>query len=103
MMTQSRSKDEFIQQASMSQRLADKIPIYQKLAGSDTEISESIGILTVFGKHKILDLKEPGFKLIMDILEVRRQAAFATSERVNEITKMGMQMPRAEEDIDGDE
>lgn len=101
-MVQSRSKYEFYQEATMSQKLADKIPIFQNLAGSDPETSQSIAFLTILGKHGYLDLNEPGFKLIMDLLNVRRQALFATSERVNEISKMGMQMPRGEDIIDAD-
>ena len=31
----------------------------------------------------------------------RRKAIFATSEKVNEITKMGLQMPKAEDEFYG--
>ena len=95
-MPQSRSKYEVWRQASLSQILADNIPIYQKLAGSDPETSESIGFFEILGQHKIIDLEDPNWKLIMDLLNVKRQALFATSEKVNEITKMGMQMPKGE-------
>ncbi|GAH62073.1 unnamed protein product [marine sediment metagenome] len=95
-MPQSGSKEWFRQGATLSQQLASKIPIYQKLAGADPETSTSIAILKVFGEHGLIDLNDPGFKLIMSILNAKRQALFATSERVNEITKMGMQMPRGE-------
>ena len=98
-MPQSRSKYEFWKEASLSQKLAYKVPIYQKLAGSDPEISESIGFLEILGQHKMIDLENPSWKLVMDLLNVRRQARFATSEKVNEITKMGMQMPKSEDII----
>ena len=98
-MPQSRSKYEFWKEASLSQKLADKIPIYQKLAGSDPETSMSIGFLLTLGEHGILDLEDPSMKLMMDLLNVKRQAQFATSEKVNEITKMGMQMPKGKDVI----
>jgi len=36
---------------------------------------------------------------MLDLLDVQRKAAFATSEKTNEITKMGLQMPKAEDII----
>jgi len=98
-MAQSRSKYEFWKESSLSQKLADKIPIYQKLAGSDPETSMSIGFFEILGSHGLIDLTEPNMKLMMDLLNVKRQALFATSEKVNEITKMGLQMPKAEDII----
>ncbi len=98
-MPQPRSKYEFWKEASLSQKLADKIKIYQKLAGSDPETSMSIGFFEILGQHGIIDLTEPNMKLMMDLLNVKRQALFATSPKVNEITKMGMQLPKAEDII----
>ena len=98
-MVQSRSKYEFYKEASLSQKLAYKDPIFKKLAGSDPETSQAIGFFEILGKHKIIDLEEPSWELVMDLLNVRRKALFATSEKVNEITKMGMQMPKAEDEF----
>ena len=98
-MPQNRSKYEFWKESSLSQKLAYKIPIYQKLAGSDPETSMSIGFFEILGEHGLIDLKEPNMKLMMELLNVKRQALFATSEKVNEITKMGLQMPKAEDII----
>ena len=98
-MPQSRSKYEFWKESSLSQKLAYKIPIYQRLAGSDPETSMSIGFFEILGEAGILDLEDPAMKLMMDLLNVKRQALFATSEKVNEITKMGLQMPKAEDII----
>jgi hypothetical protein len=94
-----RSKYEFWKEASLSQKLADKDPIYQQLAGSDPEISEAIGILLVLCELGVMDKKDPNVKMILAILDVKRKARFATSERTNEITKMGLQMPKAEDII----
>lgn len=94
-----RSKYEFWKEASLSQKLAHKVPIYKKLAGSDPETSMCIGVFEILGQHGIIDLEEPSMKLMLDLLNVRRQALFATSEKVNEITKMGMQMPKGEDII----
>ena len=98
-MPQNRSKYEFWKESSLSQKLAYKIPIYQRLAGSDPETSMSIGFFEILGEAGILDLEDPAMKLMMDLLNVKRQALFATSEKVNEITKMGLQMPKAEDII----
>jgi len=100
-MTQSKSKYQFYQEASLSQKLAHRDPIYKKLAGSDPATSEAIGAFLMWGKHGLLDLEEPSMKLFMDMLDVRRKALFATSPHTNEITKMGLQMPRAEYEFDG--
>ena len=95
----SQSKYEFWKEASLSQKLADKIPIYQRLAGSDSELSDSIGVLLVLCEFGILNEKDPNTKLLLAILDVQRKARFATSDKVNEITKMGLQMPKGEDII----
>ena len=95
-MTQSKSKYQFWQEASLSQKLSDKVPIYQYLAGSDPETSEAIAFFLTLGELKYIDLEEPSMKLMMGMLNARRQALFATSPHTNEISKMGMQMPKGE-------
>lgn len=98
-MTQNKSKFQFYQEAILSQRLSAKYPIYRKLAGSDQQISESIGILHYLGEKGIVNKTDVEF--IIGLLDVMRMARFATSERTNEITKMGMQMPKDEHEISG--
>lgn len=92
---------EFRQQASLSQQLADNDSIYQELAGNDPQISESIGVLRILIDNKIIP-NDSETQLILDILNVIRKARFATSEKVNEITKLGLQMPRRESVYDGE-
>ena len=41
--------------------------------------------------------------LLKALLNEKRKALFATSQKVNEISKMGMQNPRAEDDFYGSE
>lgn len=96
-MPQSKSKYQFYQEASLSQKLADKIPLYQKLAGTDRYLSDSIAVLEFFRSRKVFAKDDPEIDMIIGLLNVLRMSAFATSERVNEITKMGMQMPKAED------
>lgn len=96
----SRSKYEFIQEASLSQKLANKDSDYVELAGANPKISRTIQRLKVLAKHKIINLKD--FQLILDLLNGDRKALFATSEKVNEITKMGLQMPRGEDIVGAD-
>ena len=96
-MTQGKSKFQFWQEASLSQKLADKIPIYQILAGTDVQISDSIAVLTYISDKE--NLKKSPVEFMLGLLNVLRISHFATSEKVNEITKMGMQMPKGEDII----
>ncbi len=100
-MPQGRSKREFYQEASLSQKLAYKQPEYSDYAGADPEISLSLAVLNILAKHKMIDLDDPNWKFIKDLLNEQRKAIFATSEKVNEITKMGLQMPKAEDEFGG--
>jgi hypothetical protein len=100
-MPQSRSKYEFYKEASLSQQLAHKHPEYKEYAGSDPEISLTLALFNVLAKHKMIDLSDPNWKFIKDLLNEQRKATFATSEKVNEITKMGLQMPKAEDEFGG--
>jgi hypothetical protein len=93
----SRSKYEFWKEASLSQQLAEKDKDYVELAGSDTKTSLKIQRLKVLARHKIINLER--FQLILDLLNGDRKARFATSDKVNEITKMGLQMPKGEDII----
>jgi predicted hydrolase (HD superfamily) len=99
--SENRSKYEFMQSASLSQKLAFKIPIYQKLAGADPETSLQIAFIeTLITEGKIK--RDAKVDLLLKLMNAKRQALFATSDKVNEISKMGMQMPKAEEEIDFD-
>jgi hypothetical protein len=93
-MPQNQSKYEIWRQASLSQILSDKIPLYQKLAGADVEISDSIAVLSYINDPE--NFKQSPIEFMLGLLNVLRISHFATSEKVNEITKMGMQMPKGE-------
>ena len=98
-MPQSRSKYQFYQESSLSQKLAHRHPEYSEYAGTDQRISLKIATFKTFAHFGYIDLEEPGIKLLMYLLNEKRKAMFATSEKVNEITKMGLQMPRAEDEV----
>lgn len=95
----SKSKYGFYQESSLSQKLADKHPEYTEYAGSDPKTSLLIARLNTLIKFKLLDPKDEGVKLIIALLQEKRKALFATSEKTNEITKMGLQMPKPEDVI----
>lgn len=103
MSPQSRSKYQFIQEASLSQKLAHidekkaKRATYSEYAGTDPKTSLMIARLNVLAEFGIIDLEDPNIKLAKALLNEKRKAVFATSERVNEITKMGLQMPKSED------
>ena len=100
-MPQSRSKYEFYKEASLSQQLSHRYPEYKEYAGADPKISVTLATFNILHKHNIIDLKDPTWKLIKDLLNEHRKALFATSEKVNEITKMGLQMPKSEDEFFG--
>lgn len=100
-MSNSRSKYEFYKEASLSQQLAHRHPEYSEYAGADTRISLTLALFNILSKHGKIDLEEPGWKFVKDLLNEQRKAIFATSEKVNEITKMGLQMPKAEDEFYG--
>ena len=94
-------KEWFRQGANLGQQLGDQIKlgetrVYPQLAGSDPETSEAIGFFLVLDELGDIDLEEPSLKFLMAWLNIKRQALFATSEKVNEITKMGMQLPKSD-------
>jgi hypothetical protein len=102
-MVQARSRDEFIQQASLSQQLSSLFKEFQDYAGADQELSIKISRLKMFIKHGYLDGKDPNVILLMDLLDAERKAAFASSDKVNEITKMGLMMPKTLTQYEGAE
>jgi len=91
-----KDKEWFRQGANLAQQLSDDKPMYQFLAGSDPETSEAIAFLLTLGEMKYIDPEDPSIKLLLALLNARRMALFATSEKNNEITKMGLQMPRSD-------
>ena len=96
-----KSKYEFFKEASLSQKLAHKHPEFSEYAGTDPEISQTLALFNVLNTHKKIDLTDPNWKFIKDLLNEQRKAYFATSERTNEITKMGLQLPKAEDEFYG--
>lgn len=99
-MPQSRSKYEFRQQASLAQKLAHKHPEYAEYAGADQKISISIAALNVAAAFDLIDSKDSGFLFVKAMLNELRKAILATSDKMNEITKMGLQMPKGASEID---
>ena len=98
-----RSKYEFRQQASLSQQLAYKEPDYVDLAGSDPETSIKIQSIKDLIRMGYIDGDNEGIKIMLVMLNGRRKALFATSVHLNEISKMGMQMPKGISEVDFDD
>lgn len=94
----SKSKYGFYQEASLSQKLSFSFPEYVEYAGSDAETSLAIARIKVLVEFGFLPKpeKKNTTALILAILNEERKARFATSEKTNEITKMGLQMPKSE-------
>ena len=86
-----RSSDEFRQQASLSQKVSYDIPLIRKLAGSDVQISDSIAVLSYINDPE--NFKKSPTEFMLGLLDVLRLSHFATSEKVNEISKLGFMLP----------
>lgn len=95
-MVRGKSKEQFIQEASLSQKVAAYYPEYSDYAGSDPQISESIAILNFCAYFDLFDEEDQGFQMMKGLLNEIRKARFATSDRVNEITKLGFHLPKKE-------
>lgn len=95
-MSENRSKYETYQFVALGSRLGQRIPIYQRLAGSDPETSLQIALINVMIDNKMME-DTPEIQLVLAVLNAKRQALFATSDKVNEISKMSMQLPSDEE------
>jgi len=92
-----RSKFEFYESSIMSQRLSYSDSDFKELAGSDPETSTAIQAIKDLITLKLIDGNNEGINIILTLLNGRRKALFATSERVNEISKMGMMLPKGDE------
>ena len=106
-MSQSRSKEWFRQGASLSQKLSAEMSEFADYAGTDPRVSLKLARLRILGQHGLIDMKDPEIELMWDLLNEDRKALFATSETTNEITKMGLMMPKkdaivTEKDYDED-
>ena len=92
------SRYEFWKEASLSQKLADLQAMYPKLAGSDKELSDSIAILTYLTDPEKIKLMETDpMQWLLGLLDYLRMSAFATSDKTDILTKLGLQMPKAED------
>jgi len=90
----SQSKYNTYQQASLSQKVSAQIPLLKKLSGSDPELSDSIAVLSYLKENRMMNTKDTDF--ILGLLDVLRLSHFATSEKINEITKLGFMLPKGE-------
>ena len=102
-MTKGRSKYEFYQESMMAQRVADKYPEFTEYAGSDSILSDSIAFLNFCAMFGIMDKEDIGFKMVKGLLNELRKSRFATSEKVNEISKMGFMLPKGTKEVDFDD
>jgi len=80
--------------ASLSQRASSENPMLQKTVGSDTEISDSIAVLTYLNDPETF--KKSGIDFILGLLDVLRISHFATSEKTDIISKLGFFSPQKE-------
>lgn len=85
---------EFRQQVSLSSRASAEIEVLKLLSGSDPKISNNIGLIWYLTQKGMIDKKSSEF--ILGLLDVLRLSAFATSDKTNEISKLGFMLPAKE-------
>ena len=73
------------------------MPEYIDLAGSDPQTSIKIQFIKDCITAGFIDGESELIKFFLKQLNGRRKALFATSEKFNEITKMGLQMPKSDD------
>ena len=63
---------------SMAQRLTKKDPSFKRLTGASTQISETIALIDVATKHKIIQ-SDPMLEFFREFLIQKNKALFASS------------------------
>ena len=96
-----RSKHDFYQHSSLSQQLSFRDASFRDYAGSDRHTSEQLAALKVLSRFGLVHPKDPLVILMWAYLTEKRKALFATSERTNEITKLGLMTPKGEDVYSG--
>jgi len=95
-MSHSRSKYEFREQASLSQQASDKEVRLKKYVGADQAISDKLADIDTLIEEGLISENDSRIKYMKRQLDNRRLARLATSERLNEITKLGFMLPKAD-------
>jgi len=94
-----RSKYEFREQASLSQQASDKEDRLKRYVGADTAISDKIADIDTLISEGLVSKNDPKIKYMQRYLDNRRLSRFATSERLNEISKLGFMLPKRDKVI----
>ena len=95
-MSQNRSKYEFREQASLSQQASDKEKRLKKYVGADQPISDKLADIDTLIEEGLISEEDSRIKYMKRQLDNRRLARLATSERLNEITKLGFLLPKSD-------
>ena len=95
-MSRSQSKDNFREQASLSQQASDKDERLKKYVGADQAISDKLADIDTLIEMGYISENDPRIKFLKLRTDNRRLARLATSERLNEITKLGFFLPKAD-------
>lgn len=85
---------DFFQKISLAQKISAKDKKFKEYVGSDTEIAQTIAVLNVLVEHKILDKNSA--EIVKDILIEQNRAIFASSEKTDIFTKLGLLYPKGE-------
>lgn len=98
-MTRYRTRDGY-QEASLSQKASYRNVKLRKYVGTDPDISKKLAKLNVLMAFGIINKKDPLITLAYAILDEQRIAEMVTSERFNEISKLGFLLPKDVEEED---
>jgi len=91
-----KNKYEFREQASLSQQASDKEARLKKYVGADQAISDKLADIDTLIEEGLISENDSRIKYMKRQLDNRRLARLATSERLNEITKLGFMLPKSD-------
>lgn len=92
---------DFFEKVNLAQKIAFEKKEMELYAGSDVEIARILGLLTALEKEGFVE--EGEFKLIKTILQEQNKATFASSEKTDIYTKLGLMKPQKEASINLEE
>lgn len=85
---------DFFERISLAQEISNNDPNIQDYAGCDTELSIKLAQINVLIDHELLEETED-ILLIKDILKEKIKAVMASSDKMDNFSKLGFRTPRS--------
>lgn len=99
-MSQKMSIKDLFERFSFAQQISAVDERFKDYAGCDQETSNTLATLYVFGDHGLIDLEDEDIKLLIDLLKEQIKSSMASSEKMDNYSKLGFRLPKKLEGID---